>query len=263
MPYRIDITDPPAETLDELVGLGALDVETSDGGLAALLPDHVALDVVTAALGGRTVTVSPAVGRDDESVWRLSPQPVRVGRIVIVPEGGPAPPDAIRLIDAAAFGTGLHPTTALCLEILDDMLEADIPASVLDVGTGSGILALAALRRGVPHAVGLDVDADALDAATANARLNGLDSRLTLVHGGPDALGGTWPLVLANVQAAPLMEMAPRLVRHLAHGARLVLSGIPASAADEVERVYCRLGLFALERRARGGWVALVLQVSW
>src|SRR5687767_15388722 len=117
------------------------------------------------------------------------------------------------MIDGPAFGTGLHATTELCLEALEHEVTAWRPARLLDVGTGSGILALAALRTGVPRVVAIDIDGAAIQVAAANARLNGLTSRFDLVHGGPDALSGTWPLILANVLAAPLIEMAPTLAR--------------------------------------------------
>jgi ribosomal protein L11 methyltransferase len=134
---------------------------------------------------------------------------------------------------------------------------------MLDVGTGSGILALAALLLGVPRATGIDLDADALPFAARNAELNGLGDRLHLVHGGPDALAGTWPLVMANVLAAPLIEMAPLLVRRLGHHGELVLSGIPASLERDVTKAYTRLGMTRIRATARGGWVALLLRASW
>jgi ribosomal protein L11 methyltransferase len=263
LPYRIDITNAPADALDRLMHLGALDVEAIDGRLAAIMPDSVAADAIASTLGVNSVTVSPAVGRDDQSVWMLSPGAVRVGRLLIVPEGVAAPAGALRLIDSAAFGTGLHPTTALCVEALEQALDVAKPDNVLDVGTGSGVLALAALLRGVPRVVALDIDADAIGVAARNARLNGVDDRLHLVHGGPDAVGGTWPLVLANVLAAPLVEMAPVLVRRIRHHGRLVLSGIPGSVASEVEQAYRRLGMRTVDHQSRGGWDVLVLEASW
>ena len=107
------------------------------------------------------------------------------------------------------------PTTALCIEMLEEVLAVERIANVLDVGTGSGILALAALKMGVPQAVGVDIAADALKVAAENASLNGLSDRLELIHGGADAVTGVWPVGLANVLAAPLIEMAPLLVRRV------------------------------------------------
>ena len=152
MPYRIDLRDPGDDSLDRLVELGALDVELlRDGTLAALLPDSVTPDDAANALGVHDLQISAATGRDADSIWILNPRPVRIGRLHIVPAHDETQPGTLRLIDAPAFGTGLHPTTALCLEALDEALAIVRPQSVLDVGTGSGVLALAALRLGVPR----------------------------------------------------------------------------------------------------------------
>jgi ribosomal protein L11 methyltransferase len=264
MPYRIDLRAPSAEAFDRLMELGAMDIEPFDGGIAAIMPDTVAPVAVTAAVGLRTrdAVVSPAVGRDDGSVWVLSTRPVRAGRVQIVPSSSPAE-GALRMIDGPAFGTGLHPTTALCLEAIDAEVGIAPPARALDVGTGSGILALAAIALGVPHVVGLDNDAEALRLAAANARLNGQSSRLSLVWGDVNAISGSWPLVVANVLAAPLMDMAPALTRRVGSRGRLVLSGIPSSVTADVERVYRNLGMHQLRSELRSGWAVLVLQPSW
>ena len=264
MPYRIDIRGSSDEALDRLVTLGALDVELSpDGGLAALMPDAVTRADLLAALRADKVDFSPAVGRDLDSVWVLSPRAVEIAGLRLVPADMKAKPGDLRMIDAAAFGTGLHATTALCLEALVESVEVMRPDAVLDVGTGSGVLALAALLRGVPRATGIDTDDGALEAAAANARLNALDGRLQLAHGGPETVTGRWPLVLANILAAPLIEMAPHLVQRIGRAGRLVLSGIPAAAEPDVDQAYRRLGMRRLRVTSRAGWVALVLQASW
>lgn len=279
MPYRIDLHGAPADAFDRLVELGALDVELidGDGGIAAIMPDRVLAASVARALGVGVddVRVTPARGRDSDSVWLLTPRPVRAGRrLQIVPADWPLPADwppedwpseagTLRMVDGPAFGTGLHPTTALCLEALDDELTAWRPESMLDVGTGSGVLALAALHAGVPLVLGVDIDAEAVRVAAENARLNGLSSRLEFVHGGPEALSGSWPLVLANVLAAPLMEMAPTLARRVGRGGRLVLSGIRSSLAPDVEQAYRHAGMRQVRAQAREGWTALTLHASW
>ena len=116
---------------------------------------------------------------------------------------------------------------------------------------------------GVARACAIDIDEDAVRVAAENARLNGLESRITFVHGGPAAIAGTWPLVLANVLAAPLIEMAPVLVRRVGHHGRLVLSGIPDGVGGQVEAAYRRLGMHRIDVKTRGGWVALVMKASW
>ena len=183
------------------------------------MPDRVTLEQVSRALGSTTIPVSPAVARDAGSVWILRPRAIRARRIRIVPAHVETEPGAVRLMDPRAFGTGLHPTTALCLEALDAALQFVAPEAMLDVGTGSGILALAALTLGVPRALAIDIDDDALQVAAENARINRLGDRLQLARGGPEGITGTWPLVLANVLAAPLIEMAPALVRRVGHKA--------------------------------------------
>jgi ribosomal protein L11 methyltransferase len=263
VPYRIDVSCPPADALDRLVQLGALDIEPLNHGLAAIIPDGVTVDDLTRALGVASVAVSPAIGRDNGSVWLLSSRAFRVGSILITPPEMDAPPDAIRLNDSAVFGSGRHPTTALCVEALEEALAIAAPERVLDVGTGSGVLALAALRLGAPRAVGLDIDADALKIAAENARLNNLAGRLQLVLGGPNSVDGAWPLVVANVLAAPLIEMAPVLVQRVGSHGRLILSGIPWSLESEVGQTYQRLGMRNIRSQRRAGWTVLVAEPSW
>ena len=248
MPYRIDIRCPPPDAFDRLVELGALDIEPLNGGVAAIMPDGVPPDRIAAVLGVADVAVSPAVGRDNGSVWLLSP---------------PAAPNGLRLTDSSAFGTGHHPTTVLCINALEEAFSVAVPDNILDVGTGSGVLALAALMMGVPRAVGLDIDADALKIAAENARLNNLVDRLQLVLGGPDAVDGVWPVVVANVLAAPLIEMAPVLVRRVGHSGRLILSGIPCALEREVLHTYQRLGMRDIWSQTRAGWTGLMVQASW
>jgi ribosomal protein L11 methyltransferase len=134
---------------------------------------------------------------------------------------------------------------------------------MLDVGTGSGVLALAALMMGVPQAVGIDIDEEALRIAGENARLNGLDQRFEVMRGEVKGVSSRWPLIVANIVAAPLIEMASDLVRCLGHHGQLVLSGVPVSVEADVSQAYSRLGLQHLRTLSRGGWVALVLRASW
>jgi len=263
LPYRIDLSCPRPDALDLLVELGALDIEPIGDELAAILPDSVTEDMVAAQFGRANVTVSDAVARDDGSVWMLSPRAVRAGGLVIIPAGAAAQPGALRLTDSHAFGTGHHPTTAMCIEALEEIVSVERPDCVLDVGTGSGILALTALMMGVPRAVGLDIDPSALEAAAENARLNQLSDRLELVCGGPDMVKGNWPVVVANVLAAPLIEMAPVLVQRVARRGRLILAGIHSSLDAEVRRAYQHCGIRQIDSKTRAGWTVLTAQAPW
>jgi ribosomal protein L11 methyltransferase len=263
VPYRVDIKGTSDGAFDRLVELGALDVEVSEDAIAALIPDAVAPGAVAAALNIDDMQVSPATGRDLGSVWVLRTRPIQIGALRIVPAHLDAEPGALKLTDAPAFGTGLHPTTMLCLEALAETMASAPPESVLDVGTGSGVLALAALRHGATRALGIDTDQKALSVAAENARINGLEDRLDLALGGPETITGTWRLVVANVLAAPLIEMAPALVQRVGRHGELVLSGIPLSVEYEVERIYRNLGMRQVRVTSRAGWVALVLRSSW
>jgi len=266
MPYRIDIRCGGAidQQFERLIHLGALDVEPWSGhGVTALMPDSVTPEQVAGALGADEIVVSPAVGRDNDSVWLLAPGPLRVGSLRIVPAHLDSKPGDLRLVDSAAFGTGFHPTTAMCVEATAEIVRTSHVDCLLDVGTGSGVLALAALMLGVSRAMAIDVDGEALRVAADNARANGLESRLQLAHGGPDIVTGTWPLVLANILAAPLIEMAPALVRRVGHHGQVVLSGIASSLASEVAHAYVHLGMLRVETTSRDGWATLVLRASW
>lgn len=262
MPHRIEITHPPRDAFDRLVDLGALDIEPIGDKLEAILPDNVTLDQITDSLRGGSVSASSAVGRDSDSVWLLRPRAVRIGSVLIAPPET-ASSQALRLTDSTAFGTGHHPTTAMCIEALEEALSLPAPSNVLDVGTGSGVLALAALKLGAPRALAVDTDPDALEVAAHNARLNNIANRVDFALGGPEVVKGSFPLAVANVLAAPLIEMAPILVRRVGSGGRLILSGIAFSLEADVRQAYQRLGMRHVRSETRAGWAVLVLQSSW
>jgi ribosomal protein L11 methyltransferase len=186
----------------------------------------------------------------------------RIGRIVIVPswatEAVASDEVAIVIDPGMAFGTGLHPTTRSCLELLQ--ATEPMPAAVLDVGCGSGILALAALKLGVGRAVGIDTDPLAVDASRENAERNGLAHRFEVREGALTAdAADRYPLVVANLVAAALVELAPALAAHLAPGGTLLAAGIIEPRGDEVVAAMRGAGLDAIERRLGGEWVSLRL----
>jgi ribosomal protein L11 methyltransferase len=193
--------------------------------------------------------------------WKDGYEPQRVGRVVIVPSwlDEPIGPDevAVRLDPGMAFGTGLHPTTRGCLALLQ--LIGPMPERALDVGSGSGILALAVLRLGAGHVDCLDTDADAVQATLANAEANGLADRLAATRGSlpADPPGAPYPLVLANLVAAVLVELAPRLAAHLEPGGTVIASGIIAEREPEVATALRDAGLGMVERLPDGDWVSL------
>jgi len=161
--------------------------------------------------------------------WMDQYQPMQFGRRLwiypwnIEPVDLPADAVVVRLDPGLAFGSGTHPTTALCLEWLDGLGLTG--QAVLDFGCGSGILAIAALKLGARHALGIDNDPQALIASADNAARNGVGEQLSLALP-EDAPAGTYPVVVANILAGALDALAPQLAERTAPGGRIALSGI-------------------------------------
>lgn len=202
--------------------------------------------------------------RDWEREWMDDFQPLRMGqRLWIVPSWHTPPePDAVNLhLDPGlAFGTGTHPTTAMCLEWLDALaLEGGLDgAEVLDVGCGSGILAIAALKLGAAMATGTDIDPQALQASRDNAERNDIAAEaFTLCYPEQLAAQRRFPVVVANILAGPLVTLAPTIAGHVAPGGRLALSGILANQADDVLDAYQAQGLRMEDPELRDGWARL------
>ncbi|MDG9756768.1 50S ribosomal protein L11 methyltransferase [Pseudomonas sediminis] len=196
--------------------------------------------------------------QDWERSWMDGFQPMRFGqRLWIVPSWHAAPePDAVNLLldPGLAFGTGTHPTTALCLEWLDGQTLDN--CSVIDFGCGSGILAIAALLLGAPQAVGTDIDPQALEASRDNASRNGIDPTRFPVYLPADMPQQPADVVVANILAGPLVSLAPQITALVKGGGRLALSGILAEQAEEVRAAYT--GAFDLDPTAvKDGWVRI------
>lgn len=205
----------------------------------------------------------PVADADWAEAWKAFFKPFRVGRrLVVVPsweEFRPRSGDVIlRLDPGMAFGTGTHASTALCLEALERLARPGV--DVLDVGTGSGILAIAAAFLGADRVTALDIDPVAVRVARENIAANGVSSRVQARLGeAMDEPAASYDLVLANLTAGIHTAVHADLVRALRPGATLVVSGIIAEEAERVAGVFVGDGLACRERLEREGWVALVL----
>jgi len=215
---------------------------------------------------GRAETLLELAEEDWSVAWRKHHRPLRVGpRSWVQPpwEDAPAAPGEARvLIDPGmAFGTGSHPTTALCLERVDELLAELAGADVLDVGTGSGVIALLAVKLGAGRVCGTENDPVALEAARRGAELNGIaPDRIVWALADPDELpGAPYRIVVANILLNTLVELAPRIARKVGRGGRLVLSGLLSSQAAEAEAAYAAEGLLPAGRAERDGWVRVEL----
>ena len=200
------------------------------------------------------------VERDWSVEWRNQIKSVTVGRLWVGPpwEKPTAPADKVCLFiePKMAFGTGDHPTTSLCLGAVDEFMGAHPGASVLDVGTGTGVLAFAAKKLGASRCVGIDNDVTSVELAKECAVENGIDgvelSTKTL-HG----IDGTFDLVLANILANTLIELAPLIAPKVKQ--RLVLAGVLVPQADDVKAAFTKQGLTHVRDASIGEWIRIEL----
>jgi ribosomal protein L11 methyltransferase len=260
---RVEVERASADALgDALIDAGAqsVTVEGPDSAinvLHALFAENArpqqALEQALAASGVRIEAQLGIAAIADED-WVRSSQsqfaPFRTGRLWIGATWHSAPADAaaiVRIDPGMAFGTGSHPTTRLVLRFLERVVRGS--ERLLDYGCGSGILAIAAAKLGADPIDAVDVDAQAVEVTRANAQANAVRLRAAL----PEALPpGRYDLVVANILAAPLIELAPELCGRTRAGGRLALSGILDSQAQEVRSAYAAAFDMAIERE--DGW---------
>jgi ribosomal protein L11 methyltransferase len=239
-----------------------------DATVEALYTEPPDADLLS-RLVGHTVEAAPLPDQD----WiRLSQEglpPVRAGRFFVygAHDAGEVPPGVIPMkIEAGmAFGTGHHETTALCLAALSDLAKRRAFKNVLDLGCGTGLLAIGAAKLWRRRVMASDIDPVAIEVTTENARANGvapLIRALTAEGLTNPAIAASAPydLIVANILASPLTQLAPSIVRALAKGGMLVLSGLLTWQENLVVSFYTPHGLILRARRRDGPWTALVLE---
>lgn len=232
--------------------------------LSALLPEAADVDAIEHYLRERLgleqaleYKLERVDDQDWATAWKQHYKPIHMGgELWICPSWcTPPKPDAVNIVldPGMAFGTGDHPTTALCLEWLT---QQDLRGKqVLDYGCGSGILAIAALRLGAAEAYAVDIDPQSLTVTRENAERNGVAARLHIML--PTELPREFraEILVANILAGALIELAPTLVARTLPGAGLVLSGLLVEQGEMVRPHY--MPPFKLETRERNGWIAL------
>lgn len=234
------------------------------GDLRAYLDDLVALALPGAAA---RIHVAPLPDEPWGEAWRAHFRPLPVGRSLLVcPPWEVPPPDLARgrlvvwIEPGRAFGTGGHGSTRSCLQLLERALRMARVPHALDVGCGSGILAIAAAGLGVPRVDAFDVDPDAVAATIENAQRNGVEARVSARVAAADAWDGpAAPLVLANLLAAAHIALAPALARLIAPGGRLIAGGLLAHEAPIVAGTFATEGCWLVEIAEDDGWAALLL----
>lgn len=200
--------------------------------------------------------------KDWVRAWMDQFQPMRFGKQLWIVPSWHTPPDAkgvhLLLDPGMAFGTGTHPTTAMCLRWLD----AHPPAAqhVIDYGCGSGVLAIAAAKLGAKQVWGTDIDPQAIQASEQNAARNHVDIQFSLVNAFETNPPAPVELVMANILAGPLMELAPTLSTHLQQGGTLMLSGLLKEQADSLQQAYAQQGIHLRLEAEEEGWCLLTGQ---
>ena len=220
----------------------------------------IAARMEAAGIPPYTVETEGVEQEDWQNGWRKYYHPMEIGsRLAVVPSWQQYDTDRVKLIldPGLAFGTGGHETTSLCLEALDEQVRGG--ERMLDIGTGSGILAIAALKLGAASAEGVDIDPVAVRTAGENAALNGVQDKLTVLVGDlSDKASGTYDIITANIVANAILSLAPAVPGLMAEGATFIASGIIDSRKDEVIAGLEKAGLSVVEVKEKRGWECIV-----
>lgn len=269
----------PAEVLSLLNDPSASGAWQENGLLRLYWPasawevDRLAdLRAVLAGLGHpvaeQDIVTGRVADRDWNEPWTQAVQPVRIGRVVIRPSWHQVDlgTDEVELIidPKQAFGTGHHATTQLLVEWLQEMIRGG--ETILDLGTGSGILAMAALKLGASHATGIDHDPVAIDCACAYAGQNGFGGELRLEVGSAASLrdpADSVDLLLANLDRQAILDCKEVLASYARRGTRLLLSGLLTEQLPEVKQALSVDGIYVGTTRERDGWLALHATAGW
>ncbi len=202
-------------------------------------------------------------GDDWIDVWKKHFRPIHLGKIVIVPEWieyAPRADEKVVLLDSnMAFGTGEHETTSMCVELMQEYIR---PSSVcIDVGCGSGILGISAIKLGAEKAYLTDIDPIAVESALHNAKLNQVDGKTVVAHSNLlDNADIKGDIMMANITGEVLKMLAPSIPKNLKKDGVLILSGIIESRLEMVKNAYEAVGMQVTVEKRKGEWFALVLK---
>jgi ribosomal protein L11 methyltransferase len=215
------------------------------------------------AFGPCRVESALVVEEDWSEAWKQFFKPKEIGPFLVRPtweeQDGPSPLTEIVLDPGQAFGTGDHPTTQMCLELLAKLDLAG--KAVADIGCGSGVLAIASAMRGAARVDAVDVDLPAVEATRANSELNRVEVRTFQGKGFDPLPPGAYDVVLSNIISAALIALAPHVARRLASNGHWVVSGIIQENWPDVLAAAERNGFSLVERKEGGNWVAATLSL--
>lgn len=248
-----------------LFAAGVMSVErslTADGAQLCALADESCRDAVLAVLAPYDPSYEPVEERDWQNEWIASFEggPIAPG-VTVVPLGKKPPAEGISIIidPRDAFGAGTHPTTRLCARLLLDAAGMFSPRSFLDIGTGTGILAILASRLGAARVEGYDIDGAAVVRAQENVRANGC-SGVKLFESSIHAAEEPFDLVCANVNSAVIESYFEEIIASVAPGGALILSGIGAEWQSDLERLFSAHALVVVSASEEEGWLGYLLR---
>lgn len=260
----------------KLVDSGCLGVVENNDTLIAYFPEATDKDTIQSELSILKAVLKKADGQAGEldftyalipdqdwnETWKKGFLPIDVGeRFAVIPPWEEEKPGRINLIidPAMAFGTGHHETTRSCLSLMEKYLEKTAHVSFLDLGTGTGILAIAAKKLGYRHVVGIDMDPLSIDAAIENIAINHVTD-VVIREGSLSEDLETYDVIAANLISGVLVQLAQALFSHMTPGGIAILSGVLLGQEDEVIEAMKRTGLRLVEKFRDGKWLSLVVQ---
>jgi len=271
----ITISDTYREALiQKLSALGSLGFIEQRTALVAYFPDSGDMDGIAAELqvvqalldtsGQEHISFSHVLIPDQDwnTAWQQTFKPIDIGNcFTVLPPWEQAAEGRINLIvdPAMAFGTGHHGTTRSCLMLMENLAPQTSRDRFLDIGTGTGILAIAASKLGFKHIIGVDTDQQAVDAAVKNCKVNKTE-QVEIRIGSVADLSGSFDFIVANLISLALIKLAPDIAAHLAPAGIAVLSGMLTGQDKEVTEAMHQAGLVLLDMRVDGKWVTTAVQ---
>ncbi|NTU42587.1 MAG: 50S ribosomal protein L11 methyltransferase [Nitrospirales bacterium] len=273
---KIKVSAEAQEALFEgLTGIGCLGMVEEAGEIIAYFSDNLGIDSIRSGMESvkKNIRESGLDGeisydflflaeRDWNETWKKKFQPIDVGQnLTIIPPWMEKKEGRMNLIidPGMAFGTGHHETTKACLSFIEKIAKGERKESCLDVGTGTGILAIGASMLGYGQILGVDIDPLAIDAANRNIGLNNL-TNITIKEGTISVTEGVYDLITANLMSEILIRIAPELAARLNMGCHALLSGMITGQEPEVIKEMEACGLHLLESFTDGRWVTLIME---